>query len=314
GAPCRYGEVSVESALAVSSDTFFYKIGEQILTERGFAPVLENEVRTFGLGSPTNIDLPYEYAGTIPSKELKKRLADIGAISQESGRAYYVGDQVLFSIGQGLLSVTPLQMAQAYSVIANGGRVYEPRVGVALLAPGTLDSRPGFVDFGTTEVVKRLVSIKPSRRIPMPTETREPIVKGMARVITGPGVNFDYYHKATGENIFRGYDYEKLPIAGKTGTAQGFNNLPWNDSSAFGAFSLDSAQPYTVFAYLEKAGYGSQAAAPVVKCIFTALAGNYRYDEVLPADPLDKASFEVAPPTSLRNPLCLVGGASDTRE
>ena len=314
GAPCRYGEVNVESALAVSSDTFFYKIGEQILTERGFAPVLENEVRTFGLGSPTNIDLPYEYAGTIPSKELKKRLADIGAISQESGRAYYVGDQVLFSIGQGLLSVTPLQMAQAYATIANGGRVYEPRVGVALLAPGTLDSRPGFVDFGTTEVVKRLVSIKPTRRIAMPTETREPIVKGMARVITGPGVTFDYYHKATGENIFRGYDYEKLPIAGKTGTAQGFDNLPWNDSSAFGAFSLDSSQPYTVYAYLEKAGYGSQAAAPVVKCIFTALAGNYRYDEVLPADPLDKASFEVAAPTSLRNPLCLVGGASDTRE
>ncbi|NBO68080.1 MAG: hypothetical protein EBV40_04540, partial [Actinobacteria bacterium] len=95
---------------------------------------------------------------------------------------------------------------------------------------------------------------------------------------------------------------------------QGLNNLPWNDSSAFGAFSLDSSQPYTVFAYLEKAGYGSQAAAPVVKCIFTALAGNYRYDEVLAADPLDKASFQVAPPSSLRNPLCLVGGASDTRE
>jgi len=88
GAPCRYGAVDVEAALAVSSDTFFYKIGEQILTERGYAPILENEVRQFGLGSPTNIDLPYEYAGTIPSKELKKRLADIGAISQESGKAY----------------------------------------------------------------------------------------------------------------------------------------------------------------------------------------------------------------------------------
>jgi penicillin-binding protein 2 len=314
GAPCRYGAVDVEAALAVSSDTFFYKIGEQILTERGYAPVLENEVRQFGLGSPTNIDLPYEYAGTIPSKELKKRLADIGAISQESGKAYYVGDQVLFSIGQGLLSATPIQMAQAYSAIANGGRLYEPRVAVALLAPGTLDARPGFVDFGTTEVVKRLVSIKPSRRINMTTAIREPIVKGMARVITGPGVNFDYYHKTTGENIFRGYDYAKLPIAGKTGTAQGLNNLPWNDSSAFGAFSLDSSQPYTAFAYLEKAGYGSQAAAPVVKCIFSALAGNYRYDEVLPADPLDKASFDVAPTSSLRNPLCLVGGSSDVRE
>ena len=314
GAPCRYGTVDVESALAVSSDTFFYKIGEQILTERGYAPILENEVRRFGLGSPTNIDLPYEYAGTIPSQALKKRLADIGAISQESGEAYYVGDQILFSIGQGLLSVTPLQMTQAFAVIANGGRVYEPKVGLALLAPGTRDSRPGIVDFGSTEVVERLVSIKPTRRISMTSAIRTPIIKGMTRAITGPGVNFDYYHKATGENIFRGYDYEKLPIAGKTGTAQGFGNLPWNDSSAFGAFSLDGSQPYTVYAYLEKAGYGSQAAAPVVKCIFTALAGDYRYDDVRPADPLDKASFAVAPPTSLRNPLCLVGGASDTRE
>ncbi len=314
GAPCRYGTVDVESALAVSSDTFFYKIGEQILTERGYAPILENETRQFGLGSPTNIDLPYEYAGAIPSKALKKRLADIGAITQESGEAYYVGDQVLFAIGQGLLSVTPLQMAQAFAVIANGGRVYEPKVGLALLAPGTRDSRPGIVDFGSTKVVQRLVSIKPTRRISMTAAVRTPIVKGMTRVITGPGVNFDYYHKATGENIFRGYDYKKLPIAGKTGTAQGLGNLPWNDSSAFGAFSLDGSQPYTVYAYLEKAGYGSQAAAPVVKCIFTALAGDYRYDEVRPADPLDKASFAVAPPTSLRNPLCLVGGVSDTRE
>jgi len=314
GAPCRYGPVNVESALAVSSDTFFYKIGEQILTERGYAPILEEQVRLFGLGSPTNIDLPYEYAGTIPSKELKKRLADIGSISKDSGRAYYVGDQVLFAIGQGLLSVTPLQMTQAYAAIANAGRIYEPRVGVALLSPGTRDSRPGFADLASTQVVKRLVSVKPTRRINMTTAIRGPIVNGMSRVITGPGVTFDYYHKTTGEQLFRSYDYKALPIAGKTGTAQGFNNLPWNDSSAFGAFSLDPTKPYTVFAYLEKSGYGSQAAGPVVKCIFTALSGGYRYDPVLAADPLDKASFVVAPPSSLRNPLCLVGSASEIRE
>ena len=314
GAPCRYGKVNIESALAISSDTFFYKIGEQILTERGYSPVLENQVRLFGLGSPTNIDLPYEYAGTIPSKELKKRLASIGAISQESGQAYYVGDQVLFAIGQGLLSATPLQMAQAYSTIANGGRIYEPRVGVALLAPGTRDSRPGFADLATTQVVKRLVSLQPKSRLKMTSDIRDPIVKGMARVITGPGVNFDYYHKTTGENLFRSYDYEALPIAGKTGTAQGRDNLPWNDSSAFGAFSLNPNKPYTVFAYLEKAGYGSQAAAPVVKCIFTALAGGYRFDPLLTADPLDKAGYAVAAPTNLRNPLCLIGAASDIRE
>ena len=64
-----------------------------------------------------------------------------------------------------------------------------------------------------------------------------------------------------------------LPIAGKTGTAQGASSYPWNDSSVFAAFSLDDTKPYTVVAYLEKSGYGAKAAAPVVKCIFTALAG-----------------------------------------
>lgn len=272
------------------------------------------EIRKFGLGSPSNIDLPYEYAGTIPSKELKKRLANMGVITQEEGDAYYVGDQILFSIGQGLLSATPLQMAVAYAAIANSGRVYEPRVAASLLAPGTRDARPGFADLTTTEIVKNLVPVAPKRRIEMTEAVRVPIVKGMARAITGPGVTFDYYHRTTGENLFKTYNYQALPIAGKTGTAQGLNNLPWNDSSVFGAFSLDSNYPYTAFAYLEKSGYGSQAAAPIVKCIFTALNGGYKYDPLLPADPLDKASNIVAKPSSLRNPLCLVGGATETRE
>ena len=319
GSPCRYGVVNVESALAVSSDAFFYKIGEQILTERGYQPILENEVRKFGFGSPTNIDLPYEYAGTIPNKALKKRMADIGAISKESGQAYYVGDQILFSIGQGLLSATPIQTATAYGTLGNGGNVMKPHVVKAILTPGTPDKKGvaniGFINIpDSSQVVERFDDEQPASTLGLSEESLKPIVRGLQRVIRGPGTNFGTYHKTTGELLFRGYPYAELPIAGKTGTAQGLGNLPWNDSSAFGAFSLDSSQPYTVFAYLEKAGYGSQAAAPVVKCIFTALAGNYRYDEVLPADPLDKASFEVAPPTSLRNPLCLVGGASDVRE
>ncbi|MEI6630204.1 MAG: penicillin-binding transpeptidase domain-containing protein, partial [Actinomycetota bacterium] len=75
GAPCRYGRVNVVDALAVSSDVFFYKIGEEIFSERGNRPVLEEEVRQFGFGAPTEIDLPYEFVGTVPGKDLKKRLA-----------------------------------------------------------------------------------------------------------------------------------------------------------------------------------------------------------------------------------------------
>ncbi|MEK7291940.1 MAG: penicillin-binding transpeptidase domain-containing protein [Actinomycetota bacterium] len=314
GAPCKYGTVTVEEALAVSSDSFFYKIGEQILTERGYQPILEQQVRLFGFGSPTNVDLPYEYSGTIPSKALKRRMADLGAISKESGKAYYVGDQILFAIGQGLLSATPLQVAGAYGVLASSGKLFQPHVVQEILSPGTPDVTPGMANLGYSSVVERFDRLDPIRTLDMSGDRREPIVKGLARVITGPGVNFGYYHKTTGENIFRGYPYRVLPIAGKTGTAQGFGNLPWNDSSAFAAFSLDPAMPYSAFAYLEKSGYGSQAAAPVIKCIFTALAGEYRLDPVVAADPLNTTAAVAAPPSSLRNPLCLAGFASESRD
>ena len=312
GAPCRYGEVDVEAALAVSSDTFFYKIGEQILTERGYQPVLEREVRRFGFGSPTNVDLPFEFAGTIPNAAYKKYLASIGAIAEDAGRAYYVGDNVLFSIGQGLLSATPLQMANAYAALANGGTVFEPRVVRAVLSPGTKNKSAGLADLANATVVQRVSQDSQRTEIPMGADVRDPIVDGLRRVITGPGVSFDYYHKTTGENLFR--NYSGMPIAGKTGTAQGFNNLPWNDSSAFGAFSLDPTQPYSAFAYLEKSGYGATAAAPVVKCMFLALSKAWRVDDLVPADPLDTASNAAAASTRLRNPVCLVSTALDARD
>ncbi|MGA1352678.1 MAG: penicillin-binding transpeptidase domain-containing protein, partial [Ilumatobacteraceae bacterium] len=312
GAPCRYGEVDIEAALAVSSDVFFYKIGEEILTERGYQPVLESEIRRFGFGSLTNIDLPYEFAGTIPNAAYKKYLASLGVIAEDAGRAYYVGDNILFSIGQGLLSATPLQVANAYAALANGGTVFQPRVVRAILTPGTKNKSAGLADLQATSVVQRVSAAAPREEIPMRPEVRDPIVSGLRRVITGPGVNFDYYHKTTGENLFR--NYTGMPIAGKTGTAQGLNNLPWNDSSAFGAFSLDATRPYSAFAYLEKSGYGAVAAAPVVKCVFLALSKQWRVDDLVPADPLDTASNIAAASTRLRNPLCLVSTALDARD
>jgi penicillin-binding protein 2 len=98
-----------------------------------------------------------------------------------------------------------------------------------------------------------------------------------------------------------------LPIAGKTGTAQGFQNRPWNDSSVFAAYSLDPAQPYTIGAYLEKSGYGSQAAAPVVKCMFTAIAGDVRLNPVRLSDPLDITSRAAAMPMQMPLTNCLAG-------
>ncbi len=314
GAPCKYGRINMETALAVSSDVFFYKIGEEIFTQTGNRPVLEEQVRLFGFGSPTEIDLPYEYIGTVPSLALKKRLAADGAIAKEEGKGYYVGDNVQFSIGQGLLSASPLQLAVAYGALGNGGKVLRPRVVRAIWAPGTPNGKSGRVDLTAGTIVQYFIDPQLLNDVGMREEIREAIVGGLTRVITGPGVTSDIYHSTTGEKLFRSYPKRALPIAGKTGTAQGAGNLPWNDSSVFGAFSKDPAQPYTAVAYLEKSGYGSRAAAPVVKCVFTALAGKVRVDPAVPADPLDIASYAVAAPQMLPNPLCLVGVGSSVRD
>ncbi len=314
GAPCKYGRINVVSALAVSSDVFFYKIGEQIFTQRGNRPVLEDQVRLFGFGSPTEIDLPYEFIGTIPSKALKQRLAASGAIAKDEGKGFYVGDNVQFSIGQGLLSATPLQLAVAYGALANGGLVMRPRVAHAILAPGTPNGKSGYVNLARGTVLQSFAEPQVVRDIDARPEVINPIIRGLTRVVEGPGVRSDIYHSTTGEKLFRSYPSRSLPIAGKTGTAQGAGNLPWNDSSVFGAFSKDPKQPYTTVAYLEKSGYGSRAAAPVVKCVFTALAGKTTVAKAVPADPLDTASFAVASPQLLPNPLCLVGVGSSVRD
>ena len=314
GAPCKYGRINVVSALAVSSDVFFYKIGEQIFTQRGNRPVLEEQVRLFGFGSPTEIDLPYEFIGTIPSKALKQRLAASGAIAKDEGKGFYVGDNVQFAIGQGLLSATPLQLAVAYGTLANGGKVMRPRVVHAILAPGTPNGKSGHVNLAKSIVLQSFAEPQVVRDIDARPEVIDPIIRGLTRVVEGPGVRSDIYHSTTGEKLFRSYPSRSLPIAGKTGTAQGAGNLPWNDSSVFGAFSKDPKQPYSIVAYLEKSGYGSRAAAPVVKCVFTALAGKTTVAKAVPADPLDTASFAVASPQLLPNPLCLVGIGSSVRD
>ena len=312
---CRYGTVNVEDALAVSSDTFFYKIGEEIFSERGGQPILQEEVRKFGFGSRTGIDLPFESAGRVPDKESKKKLVEDGVLMEGESTNYLVGDNVQLSVGQGLLASSPLQLAQAYGALANGGDVNRPLIARALLVPGTPNSdQVGIADLTRSTVALELGDKDTIRSLNIPPEIRDPLVRGLTRVITGPGVTSDSYHSTTGERLFASYPFEDLPIAGKTGTAQGAASLPWNDSSAFGAFSLDPYQPYVITAYLEKSGYGSKAAAPVVKCMFMAVAGAATVAEVLPSNPLDVSATVAAPERSLPSNKCLGGAAYGGRD
>jgi len=315
GAPCVYGEVDVEAALAVSSDAFFYKLGEDLLVQNDGAPVFQEEVEAFGFGADTGIELPFEYDGTVPDQELKRLYAERGVISEDEGRGFYVGDSIQMSIGQGLLSASPLQLNQGYSVLANGGLLIQPTLISAVFEPGTPDGRSGYANVyaGTVHRLSEAPIIQ--RDLDIDDELLEPIITGLTRVVTtGAGtLGTDIpYHSTTGEKLFFDYPDDAIPLAGKTGTAQGKGNYPWNDSSAFTAFSLDENDPYVVTAYLEKAGYGSQAAAPVVKCAFMMLSGSIRTAPVRVSEPLDESSTVAAEPQQLDDVRCFNrrGGAT----
>lgn len=315
GAPCVYGEVDVEAALAISSDAFFYKLGEDLLVQNDGAPVFQEQVEAFGFGTDTGIELPFEYDGTVPDQELKRLYAERGVISEDEGRGFYVGDSIQMSIGQGLLSASPMQLNQGYSVLASGGLVTQPTVIAAIFEPGTPDGRPGYASVYEGTVHQRREAPIIQRDLEMDEELLAPIIQGLTRVVTtGAGtIGTDIpYHSTTGEKLFFDYPDDAIPVAGKTGTAQGQGNYPWNDSSAFTAFSLDDADPYVITAYLEKAGYGSQAAAPVVKCAFMMLSGSIRGAPVRVSEPLDESSTVAAEPQRLDDVRCFNrrGGAT----
>ncbi|MGE0494947.1 MAG: penicillin-binding protein 2 [Vulcanimicrobiota bacterium] len=109
-----HGSLQLESALAQSCDVVFYQLGREL----GAGPLVTWS-RRLGLGRPTGICLPGEVAGNVPTPEWKEK---------EMGVPWFPGDDANFSIGQGFLTVTPLQMAVLVSSLVNGGRRIRPRL------------------------------------------------------------------------------------------------------------------------------------------------------------------------------------------
>ncbi|MDI9369458.1 MAG: penicillin-binding protein 2 [Synergistaceae bacterium] len=109
-----HGRMNLVTALQYSCDIYFYQVGLKV----GITKLLK-WADMLGLGKPTGIDLPGEASGVIAGPEWKK------ARLKES---WYKGDTVNYSIGQGFLLTTPLQLATLYAAIANGGKVVRPRL------------------------------------------------------------------------------------------------------------------------------------------------------------------------------------------
>lgn len=265
------GTINLHTALVKSCDTIYYKFGyeEWLKDERSKKPreVMVNMAKRWGLGEDTGVDLPGESNGNIASRAFKlaywkARKADFCAGAKNpafdasrrqldrelclEGYRYRAGDAVNFAIGQGDTVVTPLQLAVAFSALANGGTLYKPQIGRALVS----------ADGRSVKDLKPVVRGK----LPVSQEVLAYLRSALAGVPTD----------GTARAAFAGFPLDQFPIAGKTGTAQVAHK---QDTSVFASFAPVTAPKFAVVAIFTQAGQGGRVAAPAVREIYEAIYG-----------------------------------------
>ncbi|HEX6208299.1 MAG TPA: penicillin-binding protein 2 [Actinomycetota bacterium] len=242
------GFLSLAGSLERSCDTVYYQFGLdfwRLRDERG--DVMQRQLRKWGFGRPTGVDVPGELEGRVPDSEWKQQVHELYPKYFPEG-LWLPGDNINMSIGQGDLLVTPLQLASAYAAIANGGTLYRPEVGLRVEAPD-----------GT---VLKAVAPREIRRIPMQKKAREQVLAGLRAAVQGVG--------GTATTAFAGFPGS---VAGKTGTAEVIVDGQETTHSWFAAFAPAEDPEILVVAIVEEGGHGSQVAAPIVRRILEQYFG-----------------------------------------
>ncbi|MCX7619465.1 MAG: penicillin-binding protein 2 [Acidimicrobiales bacterium] len=257
-----HGTVNVSSALTVSSDVFFYWIGDRFFWEADrWGQGLQSAARTFGFGAKTGIDLPGESAGNVPDADWKRRTWESLPPDQKAkgDPTWYPGDSVNLAIGQGDMLATPLQLANAYAMFVDQGVHHKPTVVMRILQPASEAADPAH------PAVIREIEPEVTYTADMPAAIHEPIRQGLLGVASSGGV-----FTGTAYNAFRGFDTKAFPVLSKTGTAQVNNKA---DTALYVACAPDPEYKYCLSIVLEEAGFGGNVAAPVARRVFEPLAG-----------------------------------------
>ena len=274
--------VDLQHSITFSSDTYYYKIGEAfwIASDDEVNPEgIQDVARDFGFGTRLGLQLSGERGGLIPDAQ---QLADRHEAAPDlfPRGQWGPGDNTNLAIGQGEVAITPLQLANSYAALANGGTVFSPNIARAVLPPEGEDQSTA-VEFGPRVL----------REVEIPVSIEQEILDGLLGVtilegtdITRPGgTAFDAFNDPDRGGI--DFDLINWPVAGKTGTAEVVGKADNSMFVGFGpsgsrSFGTSLNEPEFVIAViLEESGFGSRQAAPMVARLFDAIAT----DEVAPA-------------------------------
>jgi penicillin-binding protein 2 len=231
-----HGVIKYHRAVVESCDIYFYNVGVRLGVE-----TLGRYAEDFGLGRPTGIDLPGEKPGLVPTEAWKR---------DRRGGRWYEGETISLAIGQSYLLVTPLQLLNLMSAVANGGTLLKPQIAQRV---EDLDNKV-VEEYHTEEIGRLPISAKTLE------EVRAALV-GVTKEDTGTG---------------RGARIEGMEIAGKTGTAQVVRlkggerqraeNMPYElrDHAWFVAY-VAAHTPLAVVVLVEHGGHGGATAVPLAR-------------------------------------------------
>lgn len=240
-----HGVVDIQKALTQSCNVFFYQVGVRLEIER-----IAAYARRLGLGMPTGIDLPHEAPGLIPDGAWKQRTQK---------QPWYPGETVSVAIGQGQVTVTPLQLARLVATIANGGKLVRPHL--VRTAADVSGGEPGVLDLGLKE------------------STIEVMRAGLHGVVNAAGTGWR----------------ARLPdvaVAGKTGTAQIVSHARLTRGTPtqamlphgwFVAFAPADKPRIALAVLAEHAGSGGEGAAPIARRVLAQFFGSSSPAPALPA-------------------------------
>jgi penicillin-binding protein 2 len=242
------------SALAESCDTYFYELGRRFYVlppDRGHP--LQAWANRFGLGEPTGIELSPESDGLIPTPEWRRKTY-AGPQFTEIDRTWKPGYSIQLAIGQGQVTVTPLQMARLYAMIANGGELVTPHVGEDVEQTGA-NGQP-------ERILRRFGGQAPEPTGVDPTALRF-VQQGL----------YEATHSSIGTSsgVFGTFP---VPIAGKTGSAEKLVSMPGYPNplnltqSWWCGYGPFDAPTIVVCAVIENGGHGGVAAAPAALKVF----------------------------------------------
>ncbi|MGH9690122.1 MAG: penicillin-binding protein 2 [Candidatus Acidiferrales bacterium] len=255
-----HGTVDLHRGIVQSCDIFFYNVGQRLGIDR-----IHEYATALGLGSRTGVDLPSEAEGLIPSQDWVQRVFH---------HKWYAGETISVAIGQGAVTVTPIQLVRMVAAVASGGTLLQPHL------------------------LKNLTPLKVSH-FPLSDDTVEQVTDGMYGVINEGG---------TGAAL----RLQNIDFSGKSGSAQVISNelkgrvggggKQYQDNAWFVGYA-PRRNPEIVVAVLVQGGeHGASVAGPIVRDIVKA------YYDKKNSSPQQQAGTAIPDDSSVLRPFVASAG------